>query len=40
MEEDKYYSKLTSITFDSMLHDREIKVTHHSNKPIICKNIN
>ena len=42
MEEDKYYSKLTSITFGSMLriNDREMKVTHHSNKPIICKNIN
>lgn len=42
MEEDKYYSKLTSITFGSMLriNDREMKVTHHSNKPIICKSIN
>lgn len=42
MEGDKYYSKLTSITFGSMLqiNDREMKVTHHSNKPIICKNIN
>ena len=34
--------QLTSITFGSMLriNDREMKVTHHSNKPIICKNIN
>ena len=42
MEEDKYYARLTSITFGSMLriNEREIKVTHHSNKSIICKNIN
>ena len=42
MEEDKYYTRLTSITFGSMLriNDREIKLRHHSNKPIICKNIN
>ena len=42
MEEDKYYTRLTSITFGSMLriNDREMKVTHHSNKPIICKSIN
>lgn len=35
-------NQLTSITFGSMLqiNDREMKVTHHSNKPIICKSIN
>lgn len=42
MEEDGQYTRLTSITFGSMLriNDREIKVTHHSNKLIICKNTN
>lgn len=42
MEGDGHYTRLTSITFGSMLqiNDREMKVTHHSNKPIICKNIN
>ena len=42
MEEDEYYTRLTSITFGSILriNEREMKVTHHSNKPIICKNTN
>lgn len=42
MEEDKYYSKLTSATFCTILqiNNREIELRHHSNKPIICKNIN
>lgn len=37
-----HYTRLTSITFGSMLqiNDREMKVTHYLNKPIICKNIN
>lgn len=42
MEGDYYYSKLTSVTFCTILqvNEREIKLRHHSNKPIICKNIN
>lgn len=42
MEGDKHYSKLTSATFCTIfqINDRELKITHHSNKPIICKNIN
>lgn len=42
MEGDKYYYKLTSITFGSILriNDREKKIIHYLNKPIICKNIN
>ena len=41
MERDKYYSKLTAATFCTIfqISDSEMKVTHHSNKPIICKNI-
>lgn len=42
MQEDKYYSKLTSANYCTILqiNDREIKLRHHSNKPIICKSIN
>lgn len=42
MEGDKYSSKLTSANSCTILqiNDREIKLRHHSNKPIICKNIN
>lgn len=42
MQGDKYYSELTSANSCAILqiNDREIKITHHSNKPIICKNIN
>ena len=39
MQGDKYYSKLTSANYCTILqiNDREIKLRHHSNKPIICK---
>lgn len=39
MQGGKYYSKLISANFCSIfqINDREIKITHHSNKPIICK---
>lgn len=42
MERDGQYTRLTSITFGSMIriNDREMKIIHYSNKPIICKNIN
>lgn len=42
MERDGHYTRLTLITCGSILriNEREIKVTHHSNKPIICKSIN
>ena len=42
MAGDNQYAKLTSATFCTIfqINDRELKITHYSNKPIICKNIN
>ena len=39
MQGDKYYSELISANYCTILqiNDREIKLRHHSNKPIICK---
>lgn len=42
MKRNGHYARLTSITCDSILriNDREKKIIHYSNKPIICKNTN
>lgn len=42
MEGDKHYTKLNSVCSCSIeqINDKEIRIIHYSNKPIICKNIN
>lgn len=42
MRGDKHYTKLLSAKSCSIeqINDREIKVTHHSETPIICKSMN